>query len=67
MLSGTIVLELGAQAFAGEKYAALDCAEGEIELLGDLVVFVSGHEHVERLAVFLRERVERHRNLLHGV
>ena len=55
MLSGTIVLELGAQAFAGEKYAALDCAEGEIHLLRDLAVFIAGHIHVERYAVVVGE------------
>ena len=53
-----IVGKLFLKFLAGEEDAALDCAEREIHLLGDFVVFVAGYVHREGNAVFIRERFD---------
>ena len=53
-----IVGEANLEFFAREENAALDRAERQIHLLGDLVVLVTGHMHRERNAVFVGELVD---------
>lgn len=43
--SFSIVFQHGLQAFAGEEYAALHCAERKTHLLGYLAVFIAGYIH----------------------
>lgn len=50
-----VILKLLAEIFACEEYTAFDCAERKIHLLGNFVVFITGHEHVERNPVFIGE------------
>ena len=60
-------MKLLAEFLARAEDSALDGADGEIKLLGDLAVFVSGDEKIEWHAVFIGERVEGDRNLLDSV
>ena len=53
-----VVGETLLKLLASEEYAALDCAEREIHLLCDFVVFVAGDVHREGNAVFIRERFD---------
>ena len=62
-----VVGEAFLELLAGEEDAALYGAQRQVHLLGDLVVFVAGHVHRERNAVFLRELVDGRGDLGGGV
>lgn len=55
------------QTLAGEEDAALDRAERQTHLFGNLAIFVSGDVHGEGHAVFLIESADGLGNLLDGV
>lgn len=58
-----IIGEAFLKFLACEEDAALDCTEGEIHVLGNLVVFVAGDMHREGDAVFVGERFDGGANL----
>ena len=62
-----VIAEFGAETLAGKEDAALDCAEGKAEFVGDFVVFVAGYIHAEGNAVFVGKLGEGLRDFLNGV
>ena len=58
-------MKLLAKFLACTEYSALNRAKGQIQLFGDFVVFVTGHEHVERNPVFVGKRIECYIDLFH--
>ena len=57
-LLSTVVGEAHLEFLACEEDTALHCSERKIHLLGDFVVFVTGHVHREGDAVFVGEFVD---------
>lgn len=53
-----VVLEHLLETLAGKEDAALDGAEWEVHLLGDFIVFVTGHMHGERHTVLVGEGID---------
>lgn len=53
-----VVGKLLLQFLAGKEDAALDCAKGQIHVLGDFVVFVTCHVHREGDAVLVGKRID---------
>ena len=57
-VSAGVVGETLLELLAGEEYAALHGAEGQIHLLGYLLIFVTGNVHREGYAILLIELVD---------
>lgn len=53
-----VVGEACLELLTREEYAALDCAQRQLHLFGDLAVLVAGHVHRKGYAVFVGEFVD---------
>ena len=63
----SILLELFSQMLVDKEDAALDSSDRQIQFLGNLIVFVTGHNPVEGFAVIIREGVQGNGNFFDGI